>query len=38
VTVDPFRKLSPSTLKQIRAGAEIIAGALGLTEAVVKVA
>jgi hypothetical protein len=38
LTVDPFRKLSPSTLKQVRAGAEIIAGALGLTEAVVKVA
>jgi hypothetical protein len=38
VTVDPFRKLSPSTLKQIRAGAEVIAGALGLTEAAVKVA
>jgi winged helix DNA-binding protein len=38
LTVDPFRKLSPSTLKQIRAGAEIIAGALGLTEAMVMVA
>jgi hypothetical protein len=38
MTVDPFRKLSPSTLKQIRVGAEIIAGALSLTEAVVRVA
>jgi hypothetical protein len=38
VTVDPFRKLSPSTLRQIRAGAEILAGALGLTDAALKVA
>jgi hypothetical protein len=38
LTVDPFRKLSPSTLKQVRAGADVLADALGLTAAVVKVA
>ncbi len=36
VTVDPFRKLSPSTLKGARAAANSIAAALGLDEAVVK--
>ncbi len=38
VTVDPFRKLSPSTLKGVRASADSIAAALGLDEAVVMVA
>jgi hypothetical protein len=38
VAVDPFRKLTPQTLKQIRTGADALAAALGLTEAVVKVA
>jgi hypothetical protein len=38
VTVDPFRKLSPSTLKGVRASAESLAAALGLDEAAVKVA
>jgi hypothetical protein len=38
VTVDPFRKLSPSTLKGVRASAESLAAALGLGEAAVKVA
>ncbi len=38
VTVDPFRKLSPSTLKGARAAANSIAAALGLDEAVVKLA
>ncbi len=36
LTVDPFRNLSPSTLKQIRACAESLAGALGLDEADVR--
>jgi len=38
VTVDPFRKLSPSTLKGVRASADSIAASFGLAEAVVKVA
>jgi Winged helix DNA-binding domain len=38
VTVDPFRKLSPSTLKGVRASADSLAAALGLAEAAVKVA
>ena len=38
VTVDPFRKLSPSTLKGVRAAADSIAAALGLGEAAVKIA
>jgi hypothetical protein len=38
VTVDPFRKLSASTLKGARASADSIAAALGLGESVVKVA
>jgi hypothetical protein len=37
VTVDPFRKLSPSTLKGVRASADSLAAALGLGEAAVKV-
>jgi hypothetical protein len=38
VTVDPFRKLSPSTLKGVRASADLLAAALSLSEAAVKVA
>jgi hypothetical protein len=38
VTVDPFRKLSTSTLKGVRASADSLAAALGLGEAAVKVA
>ena len=38
ITVEPFRKLSPSTLKEVRARAHSIAEALGLTEASVRVA
>jgi hypothetical protein len=38
VTVDPFRKLSPSTLKGVRASADSLAAALGLGAAAVKVA
>lgn len=38
VTVDPFRKLSPSTLNGVRVAAESLAGALGLDEAAVKIA
>jgi hypothetical protein len=38
VTVDPFRKLSPATLKGVRASANLLAATLGLGEAAVKVA
>ncbi len=38
VTVEPFRKLSPSTLKELRERSDTIARALGLDEAVVRVA
>jgi hypothetical protein len=38
VTVDPFRKLAPSTLMGVRASAESLAAALGLDDAAVKVA
>ena len=38
ITVEPFRKLSPSTLKEVRERASAIAEALGLAEAVVRVA
>ena len=38
VTVDPFRKLSPSTLKGVRTSADSLAAALGLIEAAVRVA
>jgi hypothetical protein len=38
VTVDPFRKLSPASLKGVRASADSLATALGLSEAAVKVA
>jgi len=38
VTVDPFRKLSPSTLKGVRTSADSLAVALGLGEAAVRVA
>ncbi len=38
VTVDPFRKLSPSTLKGVRASADSLAAALGLGAAAVEVA
>lgn len=38
VTVDPFRKLSPSTLKGVRAAAQFLAAALGFGDAAVKVA
>jgi hypothetical protein len=38
ITVDPFRKLSPSTLKGVRASVDSLAAALGLSEAAVKVA
>jgi hypothetical protein len=38
VTVEPFRKLSPSTLKELRMQFDSIAGALGLGEAVVRIA
>jgi winged helix DNA-binding protein len=38
VTVDPFRKLSPSTLKGVRAAADSLAASLGLGTAAVKVA
>jgi len=36
--VDPFRKLSLSTLNGVRASADLLAAALGLSEAAVKVA
>jgi winged helix DNA-binding protein len=38
VTVDPFRKLSPSTLRGVRASADSLAAALGLHAAAVTVA
>jgi hypothetical protein len=38
VTVDPFRKLSLSTFKGVRASVDSLATALGLKEAAVKVA
>lgn len=38
VTVDPFRKLSPSTLKGVRASVDSLAAALGLGDAAVRVA
>ncbi|HEX9098915.1 MAG TPA: winged helix DNA-binding domain-containing protein [Candidatus Dormibacteraeota bacterium] len=38
VTVDPFRKLSPSTLKGVRASADSLAAALGLVDAAVRIA
>jgi hypothetical protein len=38
ITVEPFRKLSPSTVKELRIRAHSIAEALGLGEAEVKVA
>ncbi len=38
VTVEPFRKLSPSTLKEVRARTDSLAEALGVDEATVKVA
>ncbi len=38
ITVEPFRKLSPSTLKEVRERASEIAEALGLADAGVKVA
>jgi uncharacterized protein YcaQ len=38
VTVEPFKKLSPSTLKQVRARAQSIASALGLDEAALRIA
>jgi len=38
VTVDPFRKLSSSTLKGVRASADLLAAALGLDRAAVRVA
>lgn len=38
VTVEPFRKLSPSTLKELRLQFDSIARALGLGEAVVRIA
>jgi hypothetical protein len=38
VTVDPFRKLSPSTLKGVCASADLLAAALGFSEAAVKFA
>jgi len=38
VTLEPFKKLSPSTLKQVRARAQSIASALGLDEAAVRIA
>jgi hypothetical protein len=38
VTVEPFAKLSPSTLKRVRAKAQLIAEALGLGDAAVSVA
>jgi len=38
VIVEPFKKLSPSTLKQVRARAQSLASALGLDEAAVRVA
>jgi winged helix DNA-binding protein len=37
VTVDPFRKLSPATLKGVRASADSLAEALGLDEAAVRI-
>lgn len=37
VTVEPFRKLSPSTLKEVRMRADAIAESLGLNAAAVKV-
>jgi hypothetical protein len=38
VTVDPFRKLSPSTLKGVRASVDSLAAVLGLGDAAVRVA
>jgi hypothetical protein len=38
LTVEPFRKLSPSTLKGVRGCANSLAAALGLDEAAVKIA
>jgi hypothetical protein len=37
VTVEPFRKLSPSTVKELRVRFDTVAAALGLGEALVKV-
>lgn len=37
VSVEPFHKLSPSTVKQVRARADAVAGSLGLERAAVKV-
>ena len=38
VTVEPFKKLSPSTMKKVRLRAQSIASALGLDEAAVRIA
>jgi len=38
VTVEPFRKLSPASVKGVRASADSLAAALGLDHAAVRVA